>query len=239
MQSSGEGLHAVGVSAESREQAEAVAPKFVQEGIHRAQQRTWEAVDAIRQRVEVGMTEEDARVLAMAVLSERGVKKHWHRPYLRLGPGTTRTFHQRLQDDYRLEKGAPFFIDIGPVWHDEASNLSYEGDAGDTFIQGSDQPNACARAARALFDEGLAAWRTGTVTGQALYALLADRAKERGYTLLSQVDGHRVSDFPHHQYSHARLAELAFAPTPSRWVLEVHLIDEAAGLGAFYEDLLS
>ena len=233
-----ETLHAIGVAADSREQAESVHPRFVREKLRWAQTRSWEGVARIRQALEPGMTEDDARLRALEVFAELGVKKHWHKPYIRFGPGTTRTFHQRLQSDYRARKGDAFFVDVGPIWPDPETGLAYEGDVGDTFSLGSEAPAPAADAARALFREGVALWKARQLSGRALYAELASRAQAQGLTLLTQVDGHRVGDFPHQRHTKARLAELPYAPGPSLWVLEVHVVDAARGLGAFHEDLL-
>lgn len=232
-------LHPLGVLAGSREALEAVDPKFLVEGLLSARRRTVEALERIRASLREGMTEDEARALSMKRLAELGALKHWHKPYVRFGPGTALTFHEPLQADYRLRAGDPFYLDLGPVWHEPETGLDYEGDYGDTFVLGANpEAERCAAAARALFAEARLDWKEGRRRGDEIYALLKRRAGELGYGLLEQVAGHRLGDFPHHRHSKERLAKVAFHPSPALWVLEVQLVDPARRFGAFFEDLL-
>jgi hypothetical protein len=80
--------------------------------------------------VQEGMTEREAMKMAFEVFKENGVTKHWHKPYVRFGPGTALSFNDPLQSDYRLQKDDPFYIDLGPAWRDEETGIEYEGDVG-------------------------------------------------------------------------------------------------------------
>jgi methionyl aminopeptidase len=71
-----------------------------------------------------------------------------------------------------------------------------------------------------------------------VYELLKRRSSELGYDLLEDVAGHRVGDFPHHRFSKSNLADLAFIPTDSLWILEVQIVDKQKRFGAFFEDIL-
>jgi hypothetical protein len=50
--------------------------------------------------------------------------------------------------------------------------------------------------------------------------------------------GHRVGDFPHAVHTKAKLGDLPFNPAPNLWILEIHVLDEELGRGAFFEDVL-
>ena len=232
-------LHPLGIIPDSQEALEAVDPRFLLEGLLAARQKTVEAVELIRASLRAGMTEDEAREQSMGILARLGASKHWHKPYIRFGPGTVLTFHEPLQPDYRLQEGDPFYVDIGPVWCDPKAGLDYEGDYGDTFVLGSN-PDAerCAAAARSLFAEARRDWKEGRRRGAEIYALLKRRAAERGYDLLERAAGHRLGDFPHHRHSKEQLAKIAFYPSPSLWVLEVQIVHTASRFGAFFEDLL-
>lgn len=231
--------HPLGAHVSLQASAESVSPGFIVAGLLHARERTLKVLDEVRSSLREGMTEDDARRMALKIFLDHGVSKHWHKPYIRFGAGTTLTFHEPLQPDYRLREGDPYYIDLGPVWADRESGLEYEGDYGDTFVLGSNgEAEACAAAARELFAEARGEWRKGGVSGEALYRLLRRRAVELGYDMVEKVDGHRVGDFPHMKHSKERLAKTQFIPSESLWVLEIQINDRAGRFGAFFEDLL-
>lgn len=229
--------HSLGVSGPSQAAIEAVDPKFLVEGLLQARGKTIHALEEIRKNLKEGMTEEDGRKLSLEVFSGLGAKKHWHRPYVRFGKGTTLTFNEPQATDYRLQPNDPYYFDFGPVWPD--GELEYEGDYGDTFVFGQNpEAEKCAQAARQIFDEAKSLWKQHQASGQALYEFLRRRSLELNYKLRDDVNGHRLADFPHHKYSKDQLAKTSFYPSDSLWVLEVHLSDPAMRFGAFFEDLL-
>lgn len=207
------------------------------EGLLRAREKTIEVLEEIRTELKAGMTEDDARKLALDIFARHGVKKHWHKPYIRFGAGTTMTFHQPLQPDYRLREHDPYYLDLGPVW--EIDGMEYEGDYGDTFVFGTNSSAAvCAAVAQRLYSEARALWQAKGLDGKAIYAFLEKRAQELGHRLVPNVDGHRIGDFPHQKYTKERLAALADAPPSGLWVLEVMITDADGRYGAFFEDIL-
>ncbi len=235
-------LHAIEMTAEFRERFEGVAVGFDASALERARAKSWEALAAIRPLIVEGMNEEEARKVAMERLADLGVTKHWHRVYVRLGPGTVLTFNDPLQLEYRLKPGDPFYVDIGPVWRDEALGIEYEGDVGDTFILGGPGANPeaqrCADAARAIFRECSRKAHAEMLTGEEIYAWLKTRVADSGYQLIEIAAGHRLSEFPHHKHSKASLGKIRFIPSASLWVLEVLLRHPTLPIGAFFEDLL-
>ncbi len=232
-------LHSVGLAESSRAKLESVDPNFVVEGLLKAREKTWAVFNEIKPQLKAGMTEEEARKIAVATFEKQGVTKHWHRPYVRFGPGTVLTFHDSLQSTYRLQDGDPIYLDLGPIWSDEALGLDYEGDVGDTFVLGSNpEAERCAQTARLLFTEGQKQWKEKKLNGVELYQWMKERATQEGYQLLDNVDGHRVSDNPHTKYSKERLSEIAFVPSMTLWVLELQIIHPTLPIGAFFEDLL-
>lgn len=235
-----EEMHLLGISPLHTDMdIEAVDPKFVLEGFLATRQKTWRVLHEIHQALKEGMTEDDARRLSLQIFSDHGVEKHWHKPYIRFGPGTTLTYHDPFQKEYRLQANDPLFIDLGPIWPDPETGISYEGDVGDSFVFGyHPKAAACGHAVRLLFEMGQKAWREKKLSGQQLYAFLKEKAHDMGYRLLEHVDGHRLGDFPHHKYTKERLASVQFHPKVNAWVLEIHIVDDAEKIGAFFEDLL-
>ena len=232
-------IHRLGVSLDSKQILEAVNPLFVREGLLQAQRKTWNALRQLRLLLVEGMREDEARKLALSYFLDLGVSKHWHKPYIRFGPGTMLTFHDPLQADYRLKAGDPLYIDLGPVWPATDSEIEYEGDAGDTFVQGANlEAERCAATARELFKEVQMSWKSGHLSGEGIYQFLKERTSARGFKLVEKVDGHRLGDFPHHKYSKERLARLQFSPSADLWVLEIQIIHPELNIAAFFEDLL-
>lgn len=231
--------HELGVHAASKEIIESVGPQFIKEGLLQARAKTIDALEKIRSLFKEGMTELEARKIALGVFSDLGVKKHWHQPYIRFGKGTTLTFNQPLQSEYVLQADDPYYLDLGPVWKDKELGLEYEGDYGDSFEFGNHpEGRKCAQTAREIFTEAKSKWQAQRLTGEEIYRFMKNRATEEGYLLLEEVEGHRLSDFPHQKYSRMHLGELTFTPSESLWVLELQLNDRSGRFGAFYEDLI-
>ena len=232
-------LDFVGVSELEKGTIESVSTQFIQEGIFQAREKSWSILHKICSELKEGITEDEARKLAQKICRDHGILKHWHRPYIRLGAGTALTFHDPMQTEYRLQPGDPYYVDLGPIIPDPGLQLEYEGDVGDTFVYGENkEAEKLAGAARELFRLGKEMWRTEKLSGAELYRFLKERTSDLGYTLVEKVDGHRLSDFPHHKYTKERLAHVKFHPTKCLWVLELQILHPTQKMGAFYEDLL-
>jgi len=131
----------------------------------RARERSWAVLQGIRERMRPGISEDEARAEAAEVFRAHGLERLWHPVVIRIGANTTLSFRERSNPDLRLGEDDIYFIDLGLVFE------GHEGDVGDTFTTGADPARqACAEAARTLFDEVAAAWRTRGLSGEALYA---------------------------------------------------------------------
>jgi len=82
-------------------------------------------------------------------------------------------------------------------------------------------------------------WREKKLSGIELYRKAQILADRKGYSLNTQMDGHRIGDFPHALYCQEGLAEVNLVPSPDLWVLEIHILDIKRARGAFFEDVLS
>jgi len=211
---------------------EQVGARFTMEGILQARLRSIAAVHEIAALIRPGMTTAAAIVLADQHLRGMGASHNWHPTYIRFGadsqsPAIHPTDRQRVlgEDDI-------FVVDIGPVWD------NYEGDYGDTFATGPSADHArCAEAARLVFQRTRLAWLQG-LTGVALYDAADGYARDYGCTVVREIPGHRVSDFPHALYGKHQLAAADFVPSDGIWVLEIQVRDLHLPIGAFYEDVL-
>lgn len=232
-------FHQLKVTLADQSKIESVSPEFIKQGLIRARDKTVQVLHEIKNELKIGMTEDDARHLCLDTFKKHGVTKHWHRPYVRFGSGTVLTFNHPVQAGVTLQANDPYYLDLGPVWPDPELGLEYEGDYGDTFILG-DNPEAekCANTARELFTFIQNKWREQKLSGEAIYALLQSETKARGYELDPDVEGHRMSDFPHQRYSKEHLARVPFIPSDALWVLEVKINHPSHAFGAFFEDIL-
>ena len=199
----------------------------------RARERSWAVLQGIRERMRPGISEDEARAEAAEVFHAHGLERLWHPVVIRIGANTTLSFRERSNPDLRLGEDDIYFIDLGLVFE------GHEGDVGDTFTTGADPARqACAEAARTLFDEVAAAWRTRGLSGEALYAFAGERAQAMGWRFNHAIKGHRVGDFPHAIHKAGDLGTLEQAPSSGLWILEIQIAHPSEPYGAFYEDLL-
>jgi Xaa-Pro aminopeptidase len=212
---------------------EAVGRRFDPALMQHARERNWAALHGIRERMRPGISEDEAKAVAAEVFSELGVERVWHPVIIRIGPNTTKTFRQRSDPSVRLGTNDSYFIDLGLVFG------GHEGDVGDTFVVGhAPERQACAEAARTLFDQVARVWRAQGLSGEALYAFASERASAMGWRLNHAIKGHRVSDFPHAIHKGGDLGGLPSTPSAGRWILEIQLAHPSEPFGAFHEDLL-
>ena len=122
--------HPLAVLAESQAALEAVGPEFIKAGLYRARDKTKAVFETLKASLKEGMTEDEGRKMTLDVFANLGVKKHWHRPYVRFGLGTSLCFNDPVQPNYHLQKNDACYIDLGPVWRDDETGIEYEGDYG-------------------------------------------------------------------------------------------------------------
>ena len=192
-----------------------------------------QAVSRIAAQVQVGMLEEDANKMVIETLREMGATKAFHKPYIRFGSNTTKTFGADSDPGIRLGEDDIFFIDVGPVWEE------YEGDAGDTFVTGSNpELKRCALDAKRIFNDVAKKWKTEKATGVELYHHAEQMAKDLGWVLNLDLGGHRLGDYSSAEHYEGPLSEISFHPSPNLWMVEIHIRHPEQQFGAFYEDLL-
>ena len=213
---------------------EAVGLAYSLEGMLHAKRMTWEAIAEMARRITPGMLESEARELGLAILKDLSMERIWHPLLIRFGENTLKTFKQRSEGDPRLGQNDIFFIDLGVVWD------RHEGDSGATFTTGNDpEMQACAAAAKTLFDRVHDHWKNHQVAGPELYRYAGEQASAMGWVLNLDIKGHRVSDFPHAIYRAGDLGDFDECPNVGLWILEIQIAHPTRPFGAFYEDLLT
>jgi Xaa-Pro aminopeptidase len=195
-----------------------------------ARARSWELLDEAFALVTPGMRSDEARARVDAMLVARTGARPWHPTQLRVDAETVLPFGAKPAELAVVREGSLVFVDMGPTID------GYEGDVAATRrVGGAADP--LTTAAEELHAAVAARWRHHRATGRELYAYAAAAAGELGYALaLAGASGHRLADHPHEVRT--KLRALDRCPRACAWVLEIHLLDEARGVGAFYEDLL-
>lgn len=213
---------------------EKVGDNFSEEDFLRAQKKGWDALYEVSRLIKPGMVEADAKALLKTVMADYQSEKIWHPPQVRFGVNTVLPFNKPKIADHVLQDDDLFFLDIGPVFY------GYESDIGETFQVGSNpKTKKLIDDSKIIFNEVKKHWKTTGVNGDELYQYAAKLADERGWTLAFEgASGHRISEFPHAAHYRGKLKTFDLVPSPSRWILEIHLIDPDHKIGAFFEDVL-
>ncbi len=196
------------------------------------------AADEIISAVEDGMTEKDGHELVRNIFSKYGVSKYWHPTKFRIATDTSKSFRDLSEPNLKCSYGDIAFIDVGPIIE------NHEADYGRSFIVGGGAisgDKVCVdliRASEEVFKLTAAHWKTFKKSGLELYEFANLHSKERGFILNPKMSGHRLGDFPHKVHSSQNLFGYSQTPSENLWVLEIHLLDEKSGRGAFFEDIL-
>ena len=212
---------------------EAVGQRFDLALMQRARALSWTALQRIREHMQPGIGEDEARAHATRIFGELGMDRLWHPPIVRIGANTIRTYREPSAPDVRLGENDIYFLDLGLVFD------GHEGDVGDTFVVGhAPERQACAQAARDLFKDVARIWGTEGWSGRKLYHYAQERAEAMGWRFNHAIKGHRVSDFPHSVHKGGDLGDFERRPTQGLWILEIQIAHPTEPFGAFYEDLL-
>jgi Xaa-Pro aminopeptidase len=213
-----------------------------------AQDKAVELFAAVGERdiVAPGVTEVQASDAVRDLAAELfGVDKHWHKRIVRAGANTLAPYAENPPDRV-IGHDDIVFLDFGPVFEE------WEADFGRTFVLGDDPVKARLRdalpvvwqAGRAFFEA------TPDVTGEQLYAHMVGLAEESGWEFGADIAGHLVGQFPHVRTagddpdvyiaagSDQPLRRTDRSGQACHWILEVHLVDRALGIGGFFEELL-
>jgi Xaa-Pro aminopeptidase len=175
-----------------------------------------------------------------------GKFKQWHKRIVRASGNTLLPYREDLTD-FIIKDDDILFVDMGPVLD------GWEADIGRTFVIGDDENKHRIR------KDAIDAWRRGQmhfeenaelITGADLYWFVVSLAQEFGYKYGGPHAGHLIGNFPHervqgeqitnyiHPDNKTRLVDPDAAGNRRDWILEIHLVDEKRGYGAFFEQWL-
>jgi Xaa-Pro dipeptidase len=214
-----------------------------------AQRKAWRLFAEAQQRgfIAPGQLESELNLRMHRLARDMfGVRRHWHKRIVRAGANTLLPY-RKDPPDLAIGEDCILFFDFGPVFE------AWEADVGMTYVLGNDPHK------HRLAADTLALWLEGKTwfdahpqaTGAQLYAHTQSLARSRGWEFGGPHCGHLVGRFPHERiageavtnYIHPdngrALRGTDGAGVPRHWIYEVHLIDRAAGIGGFFEQLLT
>lgn len=214
----------------------------------RAQQVASDFFDQIaRDLIRPGVTESRlAHEIIELGRREFGLQTHWHKRIVRAGPNTLAIYNEN-PPEVVIGEDDLVFVDLGPVFE------AWEADFGRTFVLGDDPlkhrlRDDCLRA----FDIGKRHFQAHpAMTGAELFAFLKEQARRDGWEFGGIIAGHWVGEFPHKdipeyprdgiadQNHHVPMRGRDSRGCEQHWILEIHYVDRARGIGAFCEELLT
>jgi Xaa-Pro dipeptidase len=175
-----------------------------------------------------------------------GISTYWHKRIVRAGPNTLAPYTDN-PPDLTVTDDDILFLDLGPVFE------KWEADFGRTFVVGSDPHKLKLR------DDATKAFALGKkyfhahpdITAAELFAHAQQLAQDFGWEFGGPIAGHLIGQFPHeripndmvtlyvHPNNPRRMRDLDAQGRIRQWILEIHFVDRARQIGAFYEELLT
>lgn len=200
-----------------------------------------------RQLIQPGKTEKELNSEIFELAFELfGIRQYWHKRIVRAGRNTLLPYAAN-PENLALQADDILFFDFGPVFE------QWEADFGRTYVIGND-----ARKLKLATDVALA-WQQGkafyemhkaTLTGADFYQYTKALALQYGWHYGNIHCGHLVGNFPHetivgdeeihyiHPDNHTLMSATDQHGNTRHWIYEIHFIDETAGIGGFFEQLL-
>ncbi|KAB8233682.1 peptidase M24, structural domain-containing protein [Aspergillus alliaceus] len=212
-----------------------------------AQNKAIQLFDEIeRDLLRAGVGEKQLSEEIYELAKRHGVRTHWHKRVVRSGPNTLKPFADNPPDRI-IQPDDILYVDLGPVFE------AWEADFGRTFVLGDDPHK------KQLRDSLEPVWNTvkshyvknPDMTGEELYEIACDVAKQAGWDFGAEIAGHIVGSFPHERIPKDKISLYITRgnnrpmSTPGKdgkrhhWILEVHLHDRVRQHGAFFEKLLT
>jgi len=177
---------------------------------------------------------------------EFGAENHWGKKIVRAGVNTLEPYVANPLDVV-IQEGDILFFDFHPVFN------GWEADLGRTYVLGNDPLKLkIKKDTEAAWHEANAWYFKQTrLTGAGYFNYVASLAKRYGYEFGNAIAGHIVGHYPHeqpddpndlcldvHPDNHTDILQLDKQGNKRHWMLELHFVDKANNIGAFFEQLL-
>ena len=175
-----------------------------------------------------------------------GISRYWHKRIVRAGRNTLAPYDDN-PPDLTVGEDDIAFLDLGPVFEE------WEADFGRTYVVGNDpRKHKLRRDIEQAFASGKRYFHEHPeITAAELYAYAQKLAAQGGWEYGGPIAGHLIGVFPHekipgdkitlyvHPENHNRMSLPDASGRERHWILEIHFVDRALGIGGFYEELLT
>jgi Xaa-Pro aminopeptidase len=176
-----------------------------------------------------------------------GIENHWHKKIVRTGINTLQPF---IADppDLAIKEDDILFFDFHPIFE------GWEADLGRTYVLGNDPLKLkIKKDIEAAWHEANAWYfKQTSLTGAEYFNYIAGLTKQYGYEFGNAIAGHIVGHYPHeqpddpndmcldvHPDNHTDILQPDKYGNKRHWILELHFVDKANSIGAFFEQLLT
>jgi Xaa-Pro aminopeptidase len=215
-----------------------------------AEQKAKALFDAVEKRglIVAGKTEKQlADEIVQVAKDDFGTETHWGKKIVRTGINTLQPYVANPQD-LVIQQGDILFFDFHPVFE------GWEADLGRTYVLGNDPlKHKIKKDVEAAWQEANAWYFTQTaLTGAEYFNYVSNLTKSYGYEFGNAIAGHIVGYFPHeqpddpadlcldvHPDNHVDILQPDKHGNKRHWMLELHFVDPANNIGAFFEQLLA
>ena len=192
-----------------------------------------------------GMTEKQINTKIFELAKELfGIEKYWHKRIVRAGRNTLLPYDEN-PPNLHLQEDDILFLDFGPIFED------WEADYGRTYVLGEDpiKLKIAADSERLWHLAHQQLMANPSMSGADLYAYCVDLAEKSGWHYGGPIAGHLIGMFPHekldeedktnyiHPENHRAMNALNQNGEKRFWIIEIHLVDRARQIGAFFEQL--
>lgn len=176
-----------------------------------------------------------------------GIVDHWHKKIVRTGINTLQPFIAN-PPDLVIQKDDILFFDFHPVFE------GWEADLGRTYVLGNDPLKLKIKKDVEVAWHVANAWyfKQNKLTGAEFFNYVNDLTKSYGYEFGNAIAGHIVGHYPHeqpddpndlcldvHPNNHQDILRPDKHGNKRHWILELHFVDRANNIGAFFEQLLA
>ncbi len=215
-----------------------------------AEQKAKELFDTVEQRglIVAGKSEATLSAEIVKIAKEDfGTETHWGKKIVRTGINTLQPYAANPAD-LVIQEGDILFFDFHPVFE------GWEADLGRTYVLGNDPLKLkIKKDVEAAWYEANAWYFEQThLTGAEYFNYVTHLTKRYGYEFGNAIAGHIVGSFPHeqpddpadlcldvHPDNHTDILQLDKHGNKRHWMLELHFVDKANNIGAFFEQLLT
>jgi Xaa-Pro aminopeptidase len=215
-----------------------------------AEQKAKELFNTVEQRglIVAGKTEAAlCSEIVQIAKDDFGVENHWGKKIVRTGINTLQPYISN-PPNLVIQEGDILFFDFHPVFE------GWEADLGRTYVLGNNplklQIKKDIEAAWHQANEWY--FKQSQLTGAQYFNYINNLTKRYGYQFGNAIAGHIIGHFPHeqpddpndlcldvHPDNHTDILQLDKYGNKRHWILELHFVDSANNIGAFFEQLLT